>query len=383
MEHCDVLVVGGGPAGSTCAWRLAAAGLEVVVMDRARFPRDKVCAGWITPAVLEELAIDAADYARGRVLQPITAFRTGLIGGAAVTSDYRRPVSFGIRRCEFDHYLLERSGARVVQAALSAMERVGDGWVVNGELCTPLVVGAGGHFCPVARMLGPGAADPRLVVAAQELEFELTAADARACSVRPGVPELYFCQDLRGYGWVLRKGPVLNVGLGRTDQHHLARHVAAFVADLARRGKVPADLPERLHGHAYLLYPQPRPRPLFADGVLLVGDAAGLAYAQSGEGIRPAVESALLAAEVIIAARGDYTSAALAPYVQRLTARFGARTVPPPGPGTGLIEQVKRLAGRRLLASRRFARHVVLDRWFLHRHQPPLRAAQVVSAGRS
>ena len=55
MERCDVLVVGGGPAGSSCAWRLRRAGLDVVVLDRKAFPRDKVCAGWITPQVARAL----------------------------------------------------------------------------------------------------------------------------------------------------------------------------------------------------------------------------------------------------------------------------------------------------------------------------------------
>ena len=72
MDQCDVLIVGGGPAGSSCAWRLRNSGLKVAILDRQRFPRDKVCGGWITPAVFDELAIDPAQYARGRVLQPIT-----------------------------------------------------------------------------------------------------------------------------------------------------------------------------------------------------------------------------------------------------------------------------------------------------------------------
>jgi flavin-dependent dehydrogenase len=61
METCDVIIVGGGPAGSSCAWKLRAAGWDVVVVDRANFPRDKVCAGWITPAVIEELQLDLED----------------------------------------------------------------------------------------------------------------------------------------------------------------------------------------------------------------------------------------------------------------------------------------------------------------------------------
>ena len=115
MDQCDVLIVGGGPAGSSCAWRLRNSGLKVAILDRQRFPRDKVCGGWITPAVLDELAVDPAQYARGRVLQPITGFRTSCIGGPAVETQYGKPISYGIRRYEFDDYLLKRSGATLYE----------------------------------------------------------------------------------------------------------------------------------------------------------------------------------------------------------------------------------------------------------------------------
>src|SRR3989304_302592 len=60
MHSCDVLIVGGGPAGSTCAWQLVRAGLDVLVMDKQVFPRDKVCAGWVTPPVGKSLQLDCA-----------------------------------------------------------------------------------------------------------------------------------------------------------------------------------------------------------------------------------------------------------------------------------------------------------------------------------
>src|SRR5262245_43519149 len=114
MQTCDVLIVGGGPAGSSCARRLSQAGLDVIVADRARFPRDKVCAGWITPQVLTSLELDSTDYSRTRTFQTITGFRVGLIDGRTETAvHYKSPVSFGILRREFDAYLLERSGARI------------------------------------------------------------------------------------------------------------------------------------------------------------------------------------------------------------------------------------------------------------------------------
>ncbi|HAH44477.1 MAG TPA: NAD(P)/FAD-dependent oxidoreductase, partial [Planctomycetaceae bacterium] len=104
-DGCDILIVGGGPAGSSCAWGLRDSGLDVLILDQATFPRDKVCAGWITPAVAELLDLDLAEYQKSHVLQPITRFRTGIIGGAAVQTEYAQTVSYGIRRCEFDAYL--------------------------------------------------------------------------------------------------------------------------------------------------------------------------------------------------------------------------------------------------------------------------------------
>jgi flavin-dependent dehydrogenase len=62
MRTVDVIVVGGGPAGSTAAWRLKRAGVDVLVLDRERFPRLKLCAGWITPEVLRDLELDPATY---------------------------------------------------------------------------------------------------------------------------------------------------------------------------------------------------------------------------------------------------------------------------------------------------------------------------------
>ncbi len=113
MIRCDALVVGGGPAGSTCARALGRAGWNVVVADRARFPRDKVCAGWLTPEVFGLLEFDPAEYrATGATLQEISGFRTGVIGDALVETTYSRVVSYAIRRREFDAFLLRRAGAQ-------------------------------------------------------------------------------------------------------------------------------------------------------------------------------------------------------------------------------------------------------------------------------
>jgi flavin-dependent dehydrogenase len=383
MTTCEVLVVGGGPAGSTCAGWLRSHGVDVLVLDKATFPRDKVCAGWITPGVVEALSLDVDDYRRGRVFQTITGFRTGVMGHALVDTRYDRPVSFGILRREFDHYLLVRSGARLLDGtAVTSIARTPAGWCVNGDVTARVLVGAGGHFCPVARWLnGPGPADA--VVAASEVEFALTPAQQAACGVSAEQPELYFCADLKGYGWCFRKGTTLNVGLGRQDRHRLTGHLQRFVHTLVSAGHLPADLPATWRGHAYLLNGATT-RAVADDGVMLIGDAAGLAYAQSGEGIRPAIESGLLAARAIVGAGGDARRAAPESYRLALNERFGverqagpsrpAASAPPLRPGLlgRLPERVVQSLGRRLMATRWFTRRVLLDRWFLQPGGGPL-----------
>lgn len=369
MDSCDALIIGGGPAGSSCAWQLRQHGLDVMVMDKASFPRDKVCAGWITPAVLKALQLDPLIYARERILQPITAFRTGLIHGAELETQYPTTVSFGIRRREFDDYLLQRSGARMcLGQAMTSLKRCGSQWIVNDTITTPMLIGAGGHFCPVARFLGAKVGADEPAVAAKEIEFEMDPFQVGDCQVRQDTPELYFCQDLKGYGWCFRKGKYLNIGLGREGAHHLPEELRKFCAFLKQRGRIPQSIPDSFHGHAYLLYGHAA-RKLLDDGVLLVGDAAGLAYPESGEGIRPAVESGLMAAGTILEAGKDYCSQRLAAYRSRLSARYGPAAVTTGWVGPKFLRNF--LAGA-MLGSRWFTRHVVLDRWFLHTHQVDL-----------
>jgi flavin-dependent dehydrogenase len=360
MNSCDVLVVGGGPAGSSCAWGLRHSGLDVVILDKQEFPRDKVCGGWITPGVLTEMEIDPAEYARHRVLQPITSFRVGCIGGTAVETGYGEPVSYGIRRREFDDYLLRRSGARLVLGApLTSLERTEDGWIVNDRLRARVVIGAGGHFCPVARLVGAKVSGEAAVVA-QETEFEMDARQLAGCRIGRDTPELYFCPDMKGYGWCFRKGNILNVGLGRADPHRLSAHMTGFLQFLKSVGRISFDVPA-LHGHAYLL-DGTSTRTIVDDRVLLIGDAVGLAYAQSGEGIRPAVESGLLAAKSIAEANGIYSRLQLDAYRIQIAAKRQPWTTEI---GRFLPQQwINSLAGQ-LLRRRWFVRNVVLNQWFL------------------
>jgi flavin-dependent dehydrogenase len=367
--RCDALIVGGGPGGSTTARLLRLAGWDVVVADRARFPRDKVCAGWLTPDVFPLLELTPAEYqATGLTFQEITAFRTGVMGRRSLETRYPRVVSYAIRRCEFDTFLLQRAGVRVLEDTfVRTLRRDSGKWIINEAIEASVVVGAGGHFCPVARHLRKhegheddegheGKPEDDRPIVAKEAEFPL---GDGAAQVSGTTPELYFCRDLQGYAWCVRKGDYLNVGIGRRGNVGFGEHVERFVAFLKRQHIIADDSNARWHGHAYF-GSGVGVRPVIGPGILLVGDAAGLAYPESGEGIRPAIESGRLAAETLIAADGQSEIEDLQSYADALQHMHPTVRESPARVRTALAA-----LGRVLLGSRTFTRHVVLDRWFL------------------
>jgi len=289
----DVLIIGGGPAGSTCARTLVARGARVAIIDRAAFPRVKLCAGWLTPPIWDVLGIAPSAYPRG--LWEWNACHVHYRG-----KNHAIPChGYFIRRFEFDDYLLHTCGAELFLGAnAKTIERLDGEWRV-GELRARHLVGAGGTHCPVARLLAPER--PRRALGVQELELQSDAREvARTRLGRDGEPELLLFDNLGGYGWNVPKTDWLNVGCGTLDANavrdawrathaHLARHLpAAANAELAH-----------VKGHSYYLFDPAHLAGAMRDDALIVGDALGLAHPMTGEGILPAVVSGRVAAEAI------------------------------------------------------------------------------------
>ena len=331
MERFDVIIVGAGPAGSTCARDLVQAGWRTLVLDKAHFPRDKLCAGWITPEVMTLAGVDRVEYcSEGRNLAPIQSFVVWDGKEKEHKISYDRTVSYGIVRTEFDEFLADRCGAELRYGIKGTdFQRRAGQWVVNGQFEAPVLVGAGGHFCPVARTIGI-LFRPEPAIGCMEIEVPLSDKDLHHYVRYPDVPEIIFCNDLNGYGWYFNKGNVLNVGLGRYGGKGVRPHLEKLLRQLHKKRKLPAGdtfAMKHFKGHAYKLH-KVNPRQRAGPGFLLVGDAAGVAYNVSGEGIYPAILSGKLASTTLIQAQGDYDERLLKTYEHRLDAALGRPLTP-------------------------------------------------------
>lgn len=308
----EVVVVGGGPAGSATAALLAQAGREVVVLDRASFPRDKACGEYLDPGV-----VDALD--RLGVLERVLASDPGRLSGMDLVTERERHAiryrsaggppgvrtALGIRRDVFDTILLEharargacvrmnetvvdvlREDARVVGVRVRG--RSGDNYVIQA----PMTVGADGRTSIVARSLGL----ERRVRWARRLglvrRFEL-AASSESGQMFVG-PDAY-CGVAPVGGGVITAGLVAPLGTkrpGETTEGFFQRQLAGI-----------PHAQEWLHGApaiGKLLGAAPLARSVRAvagPGYLLVGDAAGFLDPFTGEGIYRGLRGAELAAE--------------------------------------------------------------------------------------
>lgn len=293
MIYADVIIVGGGPAGSACAGRLKQGGAKVLVLEKQKFPRLKPCAGWVTPRVWHKLGLTPSEYPFG-----LTEF-----DGLEITlwnfHFKLRTRQYAIRRIEFDNWLLKRSGVPIHQQEVNEIKEAKDGFTVDGAFSTKFLIGAGGTNCPVRRIFfGQGTARNRgNVIAALEEEFEYSAVDQEC--------RLWFFQDrLPGYSWLVPKANGwVNVGIGAMADslnkkgERLKNHWLRFVNKLTREGLVRGHIYTPL-GYSYHL--RSDRMEIQKGNIFLVGDSAGLATRDMGEGIGPAIESGILAADAIL-----------------------------------------------------------------------------------
>jgi menaquinone-9 beta-reductase len=325
----DAVVVGAGPAGSIAALVLARSGARVALADKAAFPRDKACGDLVGPRgvqVLADLGLRVPDAGQGSDLLAVgpSGHRSRL---PAFTGRSYPGHGIIVPRLTFDHALREaavQAGAFPVRARITALETGRDGRVEavvasDGQrLAGDVIIGADGALSPVARLAGIldsqaalwGFAIRAYVPAEVPLPL-LVLLDASPWRIYPG------------YGWLFpgadgQANVGIGVGLGHSRrQAPLRGDLARLVTLLGQRGDLGGDAqPGPVMGGWLRMGGTGTPA---AGNVLLTGDAAGLINPLQGEGIGPAMVSARLAAEAVLAGPDQAASA----YTQALEAAFG------------------------------------------------------------
>lgn len=293
----DAVVVGAGPAGSCAAYCMAKQGLRVALVDRAVFPREKLCGGLLSARskniftsihdedwdqAIECVSFGAKFFHKERLLNSV--------------SDYK-PIYFTCRS-KFDAYLLEMAeaqGAVVMQGAtvITVDPDRGSVTLKGGQtLDADFIIGADGVNGRVARHLYPNSRTRANLAFGLEVELPRNRFRREVCD-----PQIFFGVVNWGYGWIFPKPETLTVGLGGllAQNANFKASFSTFLQSIC--GEVPPIVPRGHHipfGN-YLSVPGQK-------NILLVGDAAGLVEPITGEGIGFAMQSGQYAAEAIVEA---------------------------------------------------------------------------------
>lgn len=283
----DVIVVGAGPGGSTAAYDLARAGANVLLLDRADFPRDKPCGGGVLVSALRLLPYSLDPVTE----QTIMSFRVRYKRSWEFEHRYHEPLAIMTQRSRLDAFMAEQAVAQGAEFRDGSAVREINGTAVtlaNGDTHNAgVIIAADGANGVVRRTLGL----PRLR-GAVALEGNASRADQRAGDRWSDAVGLELGTMPGGYGWVFPKTDHCNVGLGGFPS--AASSLRRELTEYAGCESFVSDGLTSLRGHHLPL--RDPDSALVAGRVAFVGDAAGLVDPLSGEGIGNAILSAQMAA---------------------------------------------------------------------------------------
>lgn len=328
----DVIISGAGPAGSMTAYSCAKAGLDVLLLDKATFPREIPCGGGISVRSEKVLRLAGIEFPEEQIEQKLTGLQ--FMGPDQRPFVLRSPKTLGytMKRSQFDHYLVKQAinvGAKFVDSCtLHQLETHQNQVTVETEkgiFESHLLIGADGVTSTVGRLSGlRKPLNPDRVGVALEVDVPVSRKLWNNV-LDPSVVLFWFLNIPFGYFWVFPRKDSLSLGIGGMAKklgnaskklHGLAR-IFANLHDLP-----PLSIP-RIRGRMLLALKYPVLET--TNRILLVGDAAGLVDIFTGQGICYALESGFLAAKtaVKVVKNKCFTKQMLSEYTWLARGRFG------------------------------------------------------------
>jgi len=286
MKFSEVIIIGGGPAGSTCAWKLKQSHKDCILLESQKFPRTKLCAGWITPEVINQLELN--DY-------PNIQLNENYVNFFGIDKKLKSK-SYAIRRYEFDDWLLKRSGVDVYHHKVRNIKKQDGFYVIDDVYKCKYLVGAGGSHCPVYisffKAVHPKNKNYEVCCLEEEIKYDYKDKASRCW---------FYEHNIQGYSWCISKNDgYLNIGVGglfKGKNVNIKDHWDQLVNKLNSLNIV-KNHEYKPKGYVYQI--RDRVDNCRLDNAFIIGDAAGLATTDLGEGIGPAIESAIRAADAII-----------------------------------------------------------------------------------
>jgi menaquinone-9 beta-reductase len=318
----DVIVMGGGPAGSTVATLLARQKYRVLLVDRARFPREKVCGDILLPDTMRSLTrlglherITASAHHLGQIKGVSTAGTT-----FAVAGEY-----YSLKRVEFDYLLLQES----VKAGVICCCGDGINAINSDNNCATVTLRTGTSLSASIVVIATGT-DASLAKQSGAAEQSKVNAVALRCYVHSEhvIEEGILCYHrnvVPGYAWIFPLGKGLyNVGCGVTlsdrKQYHLKQMFETFVAEYEPAARLLEANGTRTHlVGAAIRFGLLHPEQSVNGRIIAIGETIGTTLPFTGEGIGTAMRSAELAADCIHSALRSGNSAALAEFPSKLS----------------------------------------------------------------